>query len=65
MRSRGVVVHRPGRLGTAVAVLGAELLRGDGVFTEWTLERAKAVHHCDGVMSHNFNCSRFYGMTSN
>ena len=60
MSSRGVIVHCPGRLGAAVAVLAAELLRGYGVFTEWTLERANAVYHYDGVMSHNFKCSRLF-----
>jgi hypothetical protein len=57
MCSRGVLVHCPSRLGAAVAVLAAELPSGDGVFTKWALERAKAVHHFDGVMSHSFNCS--------
>jgi hypothetical protein len=60
MCSRGVIVHCPGRLGAAVAVLAAELLRGYGVFTEWALERADAVHHFDGVMSHNFKYSRLF-----
>jgi hypothetical protein len=58
MCSRGVLIHCPGRLGAAVAVLAAELLCVDGVLTDWALERAKAVHHCNGVMSHSFKCSR-------
>jgi hypothetical protein len=31
-----------------------ELLGGDGMFTKWTLERAKAVHQRDRVVSHNY-----------
>jgi hypothetical protein len=58
MCSRGVLVHCPSRLGAAVAVLAAKLLCSDGVFTKWTLEHAKSVHHFDGVMSHSFKCSR-------
>ena len=58
MCSRRVLVHRLGRLGAAAAVLAAELPCGDGVSTKGAFERAKAVHHCDGVMSHSFNCSR-------
>jgi hypothetical protein len=58
MCSHGVLVHGPSRLGAAVAVQAAELLRGDRMFTKWTLKRAKAIHHRDGVMSHNFKCSR-------
>jgi hypothetical protein len=54
---RGVLVHCPSRLGAAVAVQAAELLCGDGVFTKRTLEPAKAVHHCDGVVSHSFKYS--------
>ena len=45
-------------LARSVGVPAAELPCGDGVFTKWTLERAKAVHHCDTVMSHSFKCSR-------
>ena len=56
----GVLVHRLGRLGAAVAVLAAELLCGDGVFTKRTLERAKAAHHFDGVVSHSFKYSRLF-----
>jgi hypothetical protein len=58
MCGRGVLVHCPGRLGAAVAVLAAEFLCGDGMFTKGTLERAKPGHHFDGVMSHNFKYSR-------
>jgi hypothetical protein len=60
MYSRGVLVHCPGRLGAAAAVLAVELQCGDGVFTEWALEGDKAVHHFDGVMSHSFDCSLLY-----
>ena len=65
MCSGGVLVHCPSRLGAAVAVLAAELLCGDGVFTEWTLERAKAVHHSDGVMSHRSSVVTYAGMNPN
>jgi hypothetical protein len=58
MCRRGVLVHCPSRLGAAVAILVAELLCSDGVFTKWTRERAKAVYHLDGVMSHSFKYSR-------
>ena len=58
MCSRGVLVHYFSRLGATTAVLAAEVPRGDGVSTQWTLERAKAAHHFDGVMSHSFKCSR-------
>jgi hypothetical protein len=61
MCSRGVRVHCPSRLGAAAAVLAAELPCGDGVFTKWTLERTKAIHHFDGVISHSFKCSRLPG----
>jgi hypothetical protein len=57
MCSRGVLVHCPSRLGAAVAVEAIELPCGDGVFTEGALERAKAVHHFDGAISHSFNSS--------
>jgi hypothetical protein len=60
MCSRGVLGHRPGRLGAAVAVLAAELPCGNGVLTQRALERAKAVHHRDGVISHSFKCSRLF-----
>ena len=58
MCSYGVLIHYPSRLRAAVAVLAAELQCGDGVFTKWTPEHAKAVHLFDGVMSHSFKCSR-------
>ena len=54
MSSRCVLVHRPSRLCAATAVLAAEFLRGDGVLTDEALESGKAIHHFDGVMSHNF-----------
>ena len=60
MCNHAVLIHCPSRLSTGVAVLAAELPRGDGVFAKWTLERPKAVHHCDGVMPHNFNYSRLF-----
>jgi len=49
MCSRAVLVHCPRRLGAAVTILAAKLLRGDGVFTKWALEGGKAAHHFDGV----------------
>jgi hypothetical protein len=52
MHSRGMLVHCPGRLGAAAAILAAELLRGDGVFTKRALKSAEAVHQFDGVVSH-------------
>jgi hypothetical protein len=55
--SRGVLVHRPSRLGAAVTILAAELLRGDGVLTKRASEGCKAVYHFDGVLSHCFHCS--------
>jgi hypothetical protein len=55
---RGVLVHCPGRLGATAAVLTAELLCGDGVFTKWALERGMAFYYCDGVMSHSFKYRR-------
>lgn len=60
----GVLVHRLSRLGAAVAVMAAEIPCGDGVFTKWALEHAKAGHHCDGVISHNFKCSRIFRCNS-
>ena len=56
MRSRGVLVHCPSRLGATVALQAAEISRSDGLFTKSASEHAKAVHHLDGVMSHSFNC---------
>jgi|HubBroStandDraft_3_1064219.scaffolds.fasta_scaffold76644_1 hypothetical protein len=58
MLCRGVLVHCPSRLGAAVTVLAAELPCCDAMFTNWTLERAKTVHHFDGVISHSFKSSR-------
>ena len=58
MCRRGVLVHYLSRLGAATAVLAAKLPRGDGVFTKQALERAKTLHHRDGVMSHTLKCSR-------
>ena len=58
MRSRRMLVHRPSRLGAAATVLTAKLPCGDGVFTEWALERGKAANHFDGVVSHSPNCRR-------
>jgi hypothetical protein len=52
MYSGGVVVHCPGSLSSAAAVLGAELLCSNGVLAKYTLERAQTVHHLDCVMSH-------------
>jgi hypothetical protein len=34
--------------------------RGDVSPTEWALEHAKALHHCDGVMPHSFKYSRLF-----
>ena len=56
----GVLVHCPSRLGATVTVLAAEVLGGDGMLTKRTLERAKTVHHFDGVISHSFKCSRLF-----
>jgi|HubBroStandDraft_1064217.scaffolds.fasta_scaffold56208_1 hypothetical protein len=64
MCSRGVLVHRLSGLGAAVAVMAAEIPRGNGVFTKWALKRAKASHHCDRVISHNFKCSRIFRCNS-
>jgi hypothetical protein len=61
MCSRGMFVHRPCRLSAAVAILTAELSCGDKVLAEWALERRKAIHHLNAVMSHIFNCSLVSG----
>ena len=53
----GVFVHRPGSLGAAAAVLGAELPRSNRVLAKYTFKSAKSVHHFDGVMSHTFKCT--------
>jgi len=60
MLCRGVLVHCPSRLGATVTVLAAELPCCDGMFTNWTIELAKPVHHFDGVISHSFKSSRLY-----
>jgi hypothetical protein len=52
-----VLVHCPGRLGAAAAVTLVKLPCRDGMFTQWALERTKAVHAFDRVISHNFKCS--------
>jgi hypothetical protein len=57
--SGGVFVHCPRRLGAAVTILAMELLGGDGMFTKRTLERAKAVHQRDRVVSHNYVACAF------
>jgi hypothetical protein len=58
MDSNGVLVHHPGSLGAAAAVLGAELPCGNRVLAKYTLKSAQSVHHFDGVMSHSFKSSR-------
>jgi hypothetical protein len=58
MCSRGMLVHYFSRLRATTAILATEIPRGDGVSTKWALERAKALHRRDGVMSHSFKCSR-------
>jgi len=58
MRSCGVLVHRPSRLGAGAAVLAAKFPCRDGVLAKDALERAKTVHHFDSVISHNFKCIR-------
>jgi hypothetical protein len=63
MRSGGVLVHRSAHLGAAASVLVTELLCGDGVFTKGALERGKAVHRFDGVMSHSVIALVYPGMT--
>src|SRR5271166_4431854 len=57
MCSRGVLVHCLSRLGTATAVLAAEIQCGDGVFATRAHERSEAAHHLDRVVSHSFKCS--------
>ena len=59
----GVVVHCPGSLGPATAVLGAELPCSDRVFAKYTLEPAKTVHHLDRVMSHTSSVVSHCGVT--
>jgi hypothetical protein len=58
MCSRGVLVHRPSRLGTRVAVLAAEFQCGDGMLATSARERGQTLEYCDRVMSHSFKCSR-------
>jgi hypothetical protein len=60
-----VLVHSLRRLGTAVAVLAAELACGDGVSTKGALERAKAFLHFDCVMSHTSIVGAYPGTTPN
>jgi hypothetical protein len=57
MHSRSVLVHCPSRLGTAAAVLNAEVRCRDGVFATQACERGHAVDHLDDVMSHSFKSS--------
>jgi hypothetical protein len=63
MYSNGVVVHYPGSLGAAAAVLVAELPCSDRVLAKYTLERAMTVHHLDRVMSHTSSVVSHCGMT--
>jgi len=63
--SHGVLIHKPGRLGAAVTVLAAEIPRRNGVLANRTLERAKAVHNFDGVMSHSIIIGSYPGVTAN
>ena len=65
MLCRGVLVHCPSRLGATVTVLASELPCGDRMFTNRALERAKTVHHFDGVMSHSSSLVAYSGMTPN
>jgi hypothetical protein len=60
-----VLIHHSGRLGAAAAVLAAELLGGDGVFTKGALERGKTVQGFDAVMSHSFIVVAYAGMPPN
>jgi hypothetical protein len=52
MRSRRVLIHRPRRMGAAVAVLAAELQCGGRVFTTQAREPGQSVDHRDRVMSY-------------
>jgi len=65
MCSRGVLVHSLSRLGAAVTLLTIKRPCRNGVFAEYTLEYAKAVHHFDRVMSHYFSVVPCFGMTPN
>jgi hypothetical protein len=53
----GVVLSLEGRSARATSAVGdalvAKLPCGDGVFTTYTFERAKAVHRFDRVISHS------------
>jgi hypothetical protein len=64
MCSRGVFVHCPSCLGSAAAVLSAEVHCRDGVFATLACERGQAIHHFDGVMSHSFKSSPLSGYDS-
>ena len=57
MCSRSVIVHRPSRLGSAAAVLAAELRCGNGVFAMLACERGHVVQRLNRVMSHSFKSS--------
>ena len=63
MCSRGVLVHYSSRLGAATPVLVVEVPRGDGVSAKRTLELAKALHHRNGVMSHNLSVVAYPGVS--
>ena len=52
-----MLVHCPGRLGAAIAIVAAELLGGDGVFTKEAPKRSNVARSIDRVISHSFNCS--------
>jgi hypothetical protein len=54
----GVLVHCPCRLCATSTVLAVKLHCGDGVVTEGALKLGKPPHRFDGVISHNFDCSR-------
>jgi hypothetical protein len=47
MDSGGVVVHCPSRLGSAVAVLAAEVPCGDGVFAQQAFELKPPKNLCE------------------
>jgi hypothetical protein len=64
MCGRGVFVHCPSCLGSAAAVLSAEVHCRDGVFATLACERGQAIHHFDGVMSHSFKSSPLSGYDS-
>jgi hypothetical protein len=57
MFSRIMFVHCPSCLGSAAAVLSAEVQCRDRVFATLACERSHAIHHFDGVMSHSFKSS--------